>query len=122
MSLDNIPRCSWKLCRIQKLITGCDDQIRSANVLLPNGNEITRAICHLYPLELPSGHLTMMDNKGSKMTVTENDITKQIPDLTAHDKKRSKAHLIAQQQIHQCLRDNGASILFTLLGGCQDYW
>jgi len=63
----------------------------------------------------------MMDNEGVEKTstVTENDITKQKLDLTLHDKKQRKAHLVAQQRIHKCLRDNGTCILFTLPGGCQ---
>ena len=54
-----------------------------------------QAICHLYPLELQSEHSTMIGNKGVEKTVTENNITKQRLDLTVHDKKQKKAHLIA---------------------------
>ena len=123
MKDDNIPRCSWKLGKIQKLITGHDGQIRSAEVLLPSGGVIARTICHLYPLELPSKtdeQITMMDNRRSEDDVTENDdINNQEQYSTKHDKKR-KAHLIARQRIHKCLRDNPTSVLFALPGGCQD--
>ena len=117
---DNIPRCCWRLGRIKKLIPGHDDQIRSADILLPNGGVITRAICHLYPLELPSmqDEPPRVTDNGSEDNTT--DVNGQEQSVAKCDNEKRKAHLIARQRIQKCLRDNGTSILFVLPGGCQD--
>ena len=51
---DNMPRSSWKLGKIQRLKTGIDGVIRSAEILLPSHTVISRGINFLYPLELPT--------------------------------------------------------------------
>ncbi|MCP4456491.1 MAG: hypothetical protein GY816_00445, partial [Cytophagales bacterium] len=48
---ETIPRGSWKMGRINKLIEGHDQKVRSADVKLPNGKCLTRPINLLYPVE-----------------------------------------------------------------------
>ncbi|MCP3663277.1 MAG: DDE-type integrase/transposase/recombinase [Gammaproteobacteria bacterium] len=50
---EDLPRGSWKLGKIQELIFSKDGQSRAAQILLPNKKILTRAIKHLYPLEIP---------------------------------------------------------------------
>ena len=45
---DNMPTGEWKMGRIESLCDGVDGKIRAAEVYLPNGQLITRAINHLY--------------------------------------------------------------------------
>ncbi|MCP4456706.1 MAG: hypothetical protein GY816_01560, partial [Cytophagales bacterium] len=52
MKQENLPRGSWKLGRIQKLIEGADGKVRSAEVLQPSKKLLTRPINLLYPTEV----------------------------------------------------------------------
>ena len=47
-------RSSWKLGKILHLQTGLDEEIQSAEILLPNRMIVKRAVNFLYPLELPT--------------------------------------------------------------------
>uniref|UniRef100_A0A182EWN6 DUF5641 domain-containing protein n=2 Tax=Onchocerca ochengi TaxID=42157 RepID=A0A182EWN6_ONCOC len=46
------PRITWKMGRIRRHIRGKDGICRSAIVRKANGNELLRAVGHLYPLEI----------------------------------------------------------------------
>ncbi|VDN04184.1 unnamed protein product, partial [Onchocerca ochengi] len=46
------PRNTWKMGRVHRLIRGKDDICRPAIVRTANGNELLRAVGHLYPLEI----------------------------------------------------------------------
>lgn len=48
------PRGNWKLGRITKVIIGNDGSVRSAELVLPNGQVLRRSINHLYRLEIPT--------------------------------------------------------------------
>ena len=50
---ENLPRAAWKLGKILNLIQGRDGKVRSAEVMLSGYTKISRAINHLYPLEMP---------------------------------------------------------------------
>ncbi|MCP4490541.1 MAG: DDE-type integrase/transposase/recombinase [Gammaproteobacteria bacterium] len=52
MKEEHMPRATWKIGRISKLIHGHDDHIRSVEVALPNKKTLTRPINLLYPIEL----------------------------------------------------------------------
>lgn len=49
---DQIPRSQWKLVQIIDLIRGKDGIVRAASIKMSNGTILTRAIQHLYPLEI----------------------------------------------------------------------
>ena len=51
---DNLPRKAWKLAQIKDYIFSRDGHIRSAVIRLPSKNLVSRAINHLYLLEVPS--------------------------------------------------------------------
>ena len=48
----SLPRSNWKVGRILRLIPSSDSRVRSAEIQLPGESVISRAINHLYPLEL----------------------------------------------------------------------
>ena len=49
---NNLPRGAWKLAQIKEFIFSRDGLICSAKIQLPNKNIISRAINHLFPLEI----------------------------------------------------------------------
>lgn len=51
---DELPRGTWKMGRIEELITSGDGQVRSARVKLPNGRVLGRALKFLFPIECPA--------------------------------------------------------------------
>ena len=48
---DNVPRGSWKLARIEELISSKDGKVRSARVTLPTKRILSCPLSLLYPLE-----------------------------------------------------------------------
>lgn len=60
-------RAFWRVGHIKELIPSQDGKTRTARVKLSNGNELTRSISHLYPLEMSNdstlndSHLTDTD-------------------------------------------------------------
>uniref|UniRef100_A0A1I7VQL9 Integrase catalytic domain-containing protein n=1 Tax=Loa loa TaxID=7209 RepID=A0A1I7VQL9_LOALO len=57
------PRNTWKMGRVHKLLRGKDGVCRSA-VITANGNELVRAVGHLYPLEISSDK---MEKKNTRL-------------------------------------------------------
>ncbi|KAL1450503.1 hypothetical protein WDU94_002862 [Cyamophila willieti] len=47
-----LSRAFWRVGHIKELIPSQDGKTRTARVKLSNGNELTRSISHLYPLEI----------------------------------------------------------------------
>ena len=50
---ENLPRGQWRVGRINKLIQGRDQVVRSAKVLLPSNKLLHRTLNQLYPIECP---------------------------------------------------------------------
>ena len=69
---DNMPRGVWKIGRIDGLCNSCDGKVWAAEVCLPNGQHIKRAINHLYPLEVADENLKFKEVT-SKMNYDSND-------------------------------------------------
>ena len=55
---ENLPRGMWKLGKIQQLIQSTDQKIRSARVMVANGNLINRPLNLLFPTECPRNDIT----------------------------------------------------------------
>ncbi|KAI5732054.1 hypothetical protein M8J77_020456 [Diaphorina citri] len=49
---NGVGRALWRVGRISELISSRDGRTRTARIKMSNGNEITRSISHLYPLEM----------------------------------------------------------------------
>ena len=77
---DDVPRSSWKLGKIMRLIPSRDYKIPSAEIQLPSKSIVKRAVNYLYPLELQvQGQVSKKSNKG--LTRCHND------DLTKSDEQ-----------------------------------
>ena len=63
---ESTPRSRWKLCRIERLISGADEKIRAAEIICENGSILRRSVRHLYPLEV--GNDGDKDEKFKKTT------------------------------------------------------
>ena len=136
---DNMARRSWKFGKIQHLRIGLDDEIRSAEILLPNHTTIVRAINFLYPLELPTlqeekQELRKDDENMQEQIADRSNIIDEVfsegqtmepntTDRSIYGDKKRKAYLVTRKRIFDCMRDNGTSVLFYLSpGGCHgDY-
>ncbi len=81
---ENIPRGSWKLGRITKLIQSSNDEhIRSAELVLPNRNKIQRPINLLFPLEIKRDDQDKDNENGNisdPETASDNNISKNDSD------------------------------------------
>ena len=51
---EHIPHRTWRLAKIEEFIYSKDGKIRSAKILFANKNVVTRAVSHLFPLEINS--------------------------------------------------------------------
>jgi len=51
---EHIPHRTWRLAKIEEFIYSKDGKIRLAKILLANKSVVTRAVSHLFPLEINS--------------------------------------------------------------------
>ena len=124
---DNVPRSSWKLGKVTRLILGGDSKIQSAEIQLSSKNTI--CINHLYPLELPI-HENSMERliecrcdeelpKIDEQKLSVDPDSRNNNEVTIAFGQR-KAYLKAQQAIYNCLKDNCCVIVFCFLRECQE--
>ena len=69
---EKIPRRMWKLGRIERLISGNDGNVHTADIYLPGNRHMQRSINMLYPLELNNGQIDKSigdKSKGDNVTV-----------------------------------------------------
>ena len=94
---------------------------------------IVRAINFLYPLELPTlqeekQELRKDDENMQEQIADKSNIIDDVfsdgqaiepntTDRSIYDDKKRKAYLVAWKRIFDCMRDNGASVLFCLSPG-----
>ena len=64
-----IPRHMWKLGRIERLISGNDGNVRTADIYLLGNRHMQRSINMLYPLELNDGQIDKSIGDKSKVTM-----------------------------------------------------
>ena len=86
---DNLPRRAWKMAKINKSIFGKDGQIHSVIILLPDKQEVSRAVNQLSPLELPFPAVT--------------DLKVQPAVTETHD--QSQNITVQKPQVKECLRE-----------------
>ena len=67
---DNILRRTWKLALIKEYILSKDGQILSVVIQLPNTQLVSRAINHLFPLEIQATQSEGIKNE-AKVTINE---------------------------------------------------
>lgn len=83
---DDLPRSTWKLGRIVKLISSIDKEVRSAKVQVSSGHILGRPLNLLYPLEVDN------DNEISETKTFEEkeSIPKDRPQRVAAEIARKK--------------------------------
>ena len=67
---DNILHRTWKLALIKEYILSKDGQIRSVIIQLPNKQLVSRAINHLFPLEIQATQSEDIKNE-AEVTINE---------------------------------------------------
>ena len=108
---EKMPRRMWKLGRIERLITGTDGNICTADIYLPGNRHMQCSINMLYPLELydeqadkSSGDVISQDAGHS-----ENGSVKSVKPPTR------QAAITARQKINKFLENNILTVLFTIM-------
>jgi len=112
---DFSPRRTWKLARIKEIIFSKDNCVRSAVVQLPNKNIISRAINHLFPLEVPP---VASDEEIQELT-NQSTITEGAANIKGENDKYlsgRKAALQARERIAKLLSDEATTVCFTFPG------
>ena len=114
---DYLPRGAWKLAQIKQFIFSKDGLIRSVKIQLPNKTVISRAINHLFPLEISSVANTDCefslgdDNEvvcDNSMTTCDND----------ERPPRRKAAAKAHERILEQLKPEPACVIFSFPREC----
>lgn len=106
---DNLPRGTWKLGRIEELITSQDGEVRSANIRLPSGNIIGRPLNLLCPLECHEAEIdstendTDTDKTGNSVGMGPTTSSIQVDNSTNRRPQR-KAAIAAKAKVAQWLK------------------
>ena len=128
---DDVPRSSWKLGKIMRLMPSRDYKIRSAEIQLPSKSIVKRAVNYLYSFEL-QGQVSKKSNKGLTRCCHNDDLTESDEQNLSLDGVRftengvtskcgqRKASLEAQRAIYNCLKDNCYAIIFCPSRECQE--
>ena len=106
----------WKLGRIERLISGNDGNIRTADIYLPGNRHMQRSINVLYPLELNDGEVDKSIGDKSKGDNV-------IPQDAGHSEDKSvislkpptrQAAITARHKINELLENNTLTVLFSI--------
>ena len=89
---EGIPRGSWKLARVVKLINSADTRVRAAEIQLGNGVKLRRTVNFLIPLEIGADITTQTDTDQAASEVV--DTASQADPSDTHD---SQAVATAEQ-------------------------
>ena len=113
---DKIPRRMWKLGRIERLVSGNDRNVRTADIYLPGNRHMQHSINVLYPLELNDGQ---GDNSIGDKSVGNNVISQDA----GHSEDKSvrslrlptrQAAINARHKINELWENNALTVLFTI--------
>ena len=109
---DYLPRGVWKLALIKEFIFGKDGLIRSVRIQLPNKIIISRAINHLFPLEISS----VVSTECEFSLGDDNDV---IPDNSTIDcdikgPPKRKAAAKACERISEQMKPDPTCVIFSL--------
>ena len=116
---DNMPRGVWKIGRIDNFCNSSDGKVRVAEVCLPNGRRIKRAINHLYPLKVAECDENLKFKEAiSKMNIDSDDSFIQraghIKEINHKKLPMRQAAIIARQWVNQLLKEHALTVLFTI--------
>ena len=65
---DKLPRQSWKIGKVERLIISRDGKVRGAEVRTPSSNSLKRPISSLYPIEAAEFHNSNCNQEDMKDT------------------------------------------------------
>jgi len=99
---DYTPRRAWKLAQIKEPIFGKDGLMWSVKIQLPNRNVISRAINHLYPLEITSE----VSEDNDKKSPSESSL------LNTRISSNRKAAIAARDKISRQLTKAATCLIF----------
>ena len=108
---DNIPRRLWKLALIKEYIFSKDGEIRSVYIQLPNKQIVSRAINHLFPLEI----------QVAKNEVEPKSVEQIPPNVDPEDARPlRRAAMLARRRIGEQLTDQAVTVVFSFPGECRE--
>ena len=105
---DNLPHRLWKLTLIKEYILSKDGQIRSVIIQLPNKQLVSRAINHLFPLEIQATQSEDIKNE-AEVTINESVASGSI----GNSQPLRKATDQACKRITKQLNDHVAAAVFS---------
>ena len=106
----------WKLGRIERLISGNDGNVRTADIYLPGNSRMQRSINMLYPLKFNDRQVSKSIGDKSK---GDNDISQDA----GHSEDKSvsslkpptrQAAINVRHKINKLLENNALTVLFSI--------
>ena len=108
---DNLPRRKWKLALVKEYIFSKDGQIRSVIIQLPNKQLVSRAINHLFPLEIQA-----VQSEDEDMNLQKSDVN---TELKGDSRPMRKAAVQAHKRITEQLCDQPVTVVFSFPRECR---
>ena len=118
---ENLPRRTWKMALIKEFIFSKDGEIRSVIIQLPNKQLVSRAINHLFPLEIRAVDHESEDVKTSSDKIVVNAELRsdsQYAELRGDSQYMRKAAVQARKRIADQLNDQAVTIAFSFPQEC----
>ena len=115
---DYLPRGAWKLALIKEFIFGKDGLIRSVKIQLPNKTIISRAINHLFPLEISS----VMSTNCEFSLGDDNDVISDSStmDYDINGPSKRKAAAKARERISEQMKPDPTCVMFSFPRECRE--
>ena len=110
---DSLPRRAWKLALIKEYILSKDGEIRSVIIQLPNKQLVSRAINHLFPLEIQAVQSEAAETKSKQSTETSDVHI----ELKGDSRTLRKAAILARKRIGEQLTDQAVTVVFSFPPG-----
>ena len=110
---DSLPRRAWKLALIKEYILSKDGEIHSVIIQLPNKQLVSRAINHLFPLEIQAVQSEAAETKSIQSTETSDvDI-----ELKSDSRPLRTAVILARKRIGEQLINQAVTVVFSFPPG-----
>ena len=106
----------WKLALIKDYILSKDGEIRSVYIQLPNKQIVSRAINHLFPLEIQVQSENKVEPK-----VEPRPLEQMQPNTDQEDSRPlRRAAVLACKRIGEKLNDQAVTVVFSFPGECRE--
>ena len=112
-----VPRRMWKLGRIERLISGSDGNICTADIYLPGNRHMQCSINMLYPQELNDGQVDQSIGDKSKGANVISQDAEHSEDKSVRSLKppTRQAAINARYNINELLANNALTVLFSII-------